>query len=184
MPAYMIALNRRVHDLQRLEAYWKAAGPTFEGRGSKALSSYTPVTPLDESRNRNYGPISLVQIIGREEDVNELADQLPRKRFITITGTGGIGKTTVALAVVEKLSGAFRDAAIVVDLASLAGPLVVAHLASLLRLPAPDKPPLQYLVAYLRTRRMLVVLDNCEHVIEAVSEIAEALSKALPRFTS
>jgi uncharacterized protein (DUF1330 family) len=47
MPAYMIALNRRVHDLQKLEAYWKAAGPTFEGRGSKPLSSYTPVTPLE-----------------------------------------------------------------------------------------------------------------------------------------
>ena len=47
MPAYMIALNRRVHDLQKLEAYWKAAGPTFEGRGSKSLSSYTPVTPLE-----------------------------------------------------------------------------------------------------------------------------------------
>ena len=47
MPAYMIALNRRVHELQKLEAYWKAAGPTFEGRGSKPLSSYTPVTPLE-----------------------------------------------------------------------------------------------------------------------------------------
>jgi len=47
MPAYMIALNRRVHDLKKLEAYWKAAGPTFEGRGSKALSVYTPVTPLE-----------------------------------------------------------------------------------------------------------------------------------------
>ena len=47
MPAYMIALNRSVHDLQKLEAYWKAAGPTFEGRDAKPLSSYTPVTPLE-----------------------------------------------------------------------------------------------------------------------------------------
>jgi uncharacterized protein (DUF1330 family) len=47
MPAYMIALNRSVHDLQKLEAYWKAAGPTFEGRSSKSLSIYTPVTPLE-----------------------------------------------------------------------------------------------------------------------------------------
>ena len=43
MPAYMIALNRSVHDRQKLEAYWKAAGPTFEGRGAKFLSSYKPL---------------------------------------------------------------------------------------------------------------------------------------------
>ena len=47
MPAYMIALNRRVHDREKLEAYWKAARPTFEGRGAKFLSSYTPLSPLE-----------------------------------------------------------------------------------------------------------------------------------------
>jgi uncharacterized protein (DUF1330 family) len=47
MPAYMIALNRSVHDLQKLESYWKAAGPTFEGRGAKFLSIYTPLAPLE-----------------------------------------------------------------------------------------------------------------------------------------
>jgi uncharacterized protein (DUF1330 family) len=47
MPAYMIALNRSVHDRQKLEAYWKAAGPTFEGRGAKFLSVYTPLAPLE-----------------------------------------------------------------------------------------------------------------------------------------
>ena len=47
MPAYMIALNRSVHDRQKLEAYWKAAGPSFEGRGAKFLSIYTPLAPLE-----------------------------------------------------------------------------------------------------------------------------------------
>jgi uncharacterized protein (DUF1330 family) len=47
MPAYMIALNRTVHDRQKLEAYWKAAAPTFEGRGAKFLSVYTPLAPLE-----------------------------------------------------------------------------------------------------------------------------------------
>jgi uncharacterized protein (DUF1330 family) len=47
MPAYMIALNRSVHDRQKLEAYWKAAGPTFEGRGAKFLSIYTALAPLE-----------------------------------------------------------------------------------------------------------------------------------------
>jgi uncharacterized protein (DUF1330 family) len=54
MPAYMIALNRRVHDRQKLEAYWKAAGPTFEGRGAKFLSIYTPTraTRVDGAARR------------------------------------------------------------------------------------------------------------------------------------
>lgn len=47
MPAYMIALNRSVHDRQRLEAYWRAASPTFEGRGAKPLSVYTRLAPLE-----------------------------------------------------------------------------------------------------------------------------------------
>ena len=47
MPAYMIALNRSVHDRQKLEAYWKAASPTFAGRGAKFLSIYTPLVPLE-----------------------------------------------------------------------------------------------------------------------------------------
>jgi uncharacterized protein (DUF1330 family) len=50
MPAYMIALNRSVHDRQNLEAYWRAAGPTFEGRGAKFLSIYTPLTSLELMR--------------------------------------------------------------------------------------------------------------------------------------
>jgi len=47
MPAYMIALNRSVHDIRKLDDYWKAAGPTFEGRGAKFLSIYTPLAPLE-----------------------------------------------------------------------------------------------------------------------------------------
>jgi uncharacterized protein (DUF1330 family) len=58
MPAYMIALNRAVHDRQKLEDYWKAAPVTFEGRGAKVLSSYTPLTPLE-----TVGPLEGVVLI-------------------------------------------------------------------------------------------------------------------------
>jgi uncharacterized protein (DUF1330 family) len=58
MPAYMIALNRAVHDRQKLEDYWKAAPATFEGRGAKVLSSYTPLTPLE-----TVGPLEGVVLI-------------------------------------------------------------------------------------------------------------------------
>jgi predicted ATPase/DNA-binding winged helix-turn-helix (wHTH) protein len=123
----------------------------------------------------------LVRIVGREEILTEIADELPRKRLVTITGTGGIGKTVVALAVLRKLANFFRDGVQLLDLASLTrAELVAPHLASLLRLPAPDKQPLNYLIAHIQSRQMLIVFDNCEHVIETVSPIVEAILTAAP----
>jgi len=58
MPAYMIALNRSVHDLQKLEAYWKASGPTLAGRGAKVLSVYTPFATLEA-----MGPLEGIVLI-------------------------------------------------------------------------------------------------------------------------
>lgn len=125
-------------------------------------------------------PVPLVQVVGRDAEIGELEAQLLRNRFVTIIGTGGIGKTTVALAVVRKVSNVFRDGIQLVELGSLTGPLVAAHLASLLRLPSPDKAPLPNIVAHLRTRHMLLVFDNCEHVIAAIDEIAEAILQGAP----
>lgn len=120
-------------------------------------------------------PAAVTRIFGRDEVVAAIADQLPRQRLVTICGTGGIGKTAVALAVAQRVASAYRDGVQIVDLAPLANPvLVAAHLASLLRLPA-DEQPLQKTLDHLRPRAQLIVLDNCEHVIDAASEIAEAI---------
>jgi predicted ATPase len=106
---------------------------------------------------------------------------LPCRRFVTITGPGGVGKTAVALTIAGQLAGTFRDGVRLIALGSVSHPdLAVAHLASLLRLPAPDKRQLQYIVAHLRTRNMLIVFDDCDHVIEAVSEIAETILQGAP----
>jgi len=127
-------------------------------------------------------PAALTRIFGRDEVVAEIADQLSRSRLVTITGTGGIGKTAVALAVALRVAGGYRHGVQIVDLAPLVHPdLLAAHLASLLRLPALDEmPPLQKVLAYLRPRSQLIVLDNCEHVIGAGSEIAEAILAHAP----
>lgn len=130
---------------------------------------------------RDYVSIPLVKIIGRDEIVGQIAGQLLRKRFVTITGTGGIGKTSVALAIAQTLASTFRDGMQLVELGSLASPLLVAaHLASLLHLRLPDTQPLPYVVAQLRTRNMLIVFNDCEHVIAPVSEVAEAILQAAP----
>jgi predicted ATPase/DNA-binding winged helix-turn-helix (wHTH) protein len=136
---------------------------------------------LAAANDRDCVPVPLVRIIGRDEVVSDIADDMQRKRLITITGTGGIGKTAVALAVIAKVASDFRDGVQLVDLGSLTSPLLVAsHLASLLRLPASDTQPLQYVIAHLRTRNLLILFDNCEHVIETVGEIAEAVLQGAP----
>jgi predicted ATPase/DNA-binding winged helix-turn-helix (wHTH) protein len=119
---------------------------------------------------------AFVAPIGREETIAEIATELRRKRFVTIAGTGGVGKTTVALAVSRQTASSFRDGMRLIDLGPLANPaLVVPYIASLLRVPAADRHSLPYVIASLRGRNMLMLFDNCEHIIDVVSEIAEAI---------
>jgi predicted ATPase/DNA-binding winged helix-turn-helix (wHTH) protein len=126
-------------------------------------------------------PVPLTPILGRQEVIAEIIDQLPRKRLITIAGVGGIGKTAVALAVAWRARGGYRDGVQFVDLAPLAhASLVGAHLVSMLRAPAPDEDPLRNIVAHLQQRAQLIVLDNCEHVIDTASETAEAILRRAP----
>jgi len=130
---------------------------------------------------QNYFPIPLVRIVGRDEEVSELSDKLLSKRFVTITGTGGVGKTVVALTVAHALQDKFRDGARLVDLASLSNPaMVAARLGTMLKLPTPEEGLQQHLVAYLAARNMLIVFDNCERVIDGVARIAEAIFQGAP----
>ena len=126
-------------------------------------------------------PVALTRILGREEVVAKIADQLPRKRLITITGAGGIGKTAVALAVARRATGRYRDGVQFIDLAPLAhASLVGGHLVSMLRAPALDEEPLRNILTHLQDRAALIVLDNCEHVIDAASETAEVILTCAP----
>jgi predicted ATPase/DNA-binding winged helix-turn-helix (wHTH) protein len=130
------------------------------------------------SDGRSKLPAALNRLVGRDEIVAQIAKELSDRRFVTITGAGGIGKTAVALAVAEKIAGTYRDGVRLLDLATLPNPaLVVAHLASVLRLPTADVQPLGTVVTHLRTRSLLLVLDNCEHVIDAASAVAEEILK-------
>jgi len=158
-------------------------GYSFVGQVQKIIeyaprtATSAPIAPDD----RHALPAPLHRLIGRDAIVSEIVDVLSRQRLITIVGAGGIGKTAVALAVAERIAGFYRDGVSLVDLAPLASPdLVAAHLASLLRLPASDRPPLEGIVVHLRTRHLLIVLDNCEHVIEATSKVAEEILRWAP----
>ena len=127
-------------------------------------------------------PVPLSRIVGRNDLVAALATQLAQRRFLSIVGPGGIGKTTVAVAVAEAVSASYADGVWFVELASLPDPdLVPSALGTVLGISPSGANPISGLTAWLRDKQMLIVLDNCEHVIGAVAPLAEAVLKAAPQ---
>ena len=126
-------------------------------------------------------PALLTRVVGRDDVIAALATQLVRRRFLTIVGPGGIGKTTVAVAVAGAVRASYKDGARFVGLASLSDPeLVPSALGAALGMPASGANPVQGLSAWLRDKTVLIVLDSCEHVVDAAATLAEAVLKAAP----
>jgi DNA-binding winged helix-turn-helix (wHTH) protein len=127
-------------------------------------------------------PGLITPLIGRSDLIAKFVDLLPRQRLLTATGPGGIGKTSVAVAVAERLIGAYKDGIWLVDLTQLADPtLVRSAVAAAIGAKVNPTDPLAGLVTTLRERRMLLVLDNCAHVIDAVASLVVAILRGAPR---
>jgi predicted ATPase/DNA-binding winged helix-turn-helix (wHTH) protein len=162
---------------------------TVAGRG------YGFVAPISRSSDRSSGgaavpftfrhanlPPRLARMVGRADDVLRLATLLSSDRFITIVGPGGIGKTTVAIAVGHNQIETFAGAVLFADLGMLSDPkLVPSTVASLLGLSVQTDDATENLVAYLRDKRLLLVLDTCEHLIEAVAALSSRIFMAAPQ---
>jgi predicted ATPase len=113
--------------------------------------------------------------------VAALVTRLSRERLVTIVGAGGIGKTTVALAVAERMMASYKHGVWLVDLAPLGDPrLVPSAVATVLGLEIRTEDPLHGLAAAVRDKRMLLLLDNCEHLIDAVAALATAILSGAP----
>src|SRR5260221_3992638 len=121
-------------------------------------------------------PLRPIMMIGRAIIVSEVGDKLREERFVTLLGPGGIGKTTIALAVGRAVAEEFDGKVHFVDLESLTDPRHVAGaVATSLAVALKSEDPGLELVDLVRSRKILIILDSCEHVIEAVASLAEQL---------
>jgi predicted ATPase/DNA-binding CsgD family transcriptional regulator len=127
-------------------------------------------------------PLALTSFVGREREMVEIEDLLVESRLLTLTGPGGSGKTRLALAMASELAGRFEGGVWLVQLAPLSDPnLVPQAVASVLGVrETPGTPLAETLVDYLKPRNVLLVLDNCEHLIGACASFAEALLRRCP----
>jgi non-specific serine/threonine protein kinase len=127
-------------------------------------------------------PAEVSSFIGREAALAEGCEIVANHRLVTLSGPPGVGKTQLALRVAAGLRGRFRDGIWLVELAALAEPaLVPSAVASTFDVRGEEgQPPAEALAAYLRERQLLLVLDNCEHLVDACAVLTSALLRACP----
>jgi non-specific serine/threonine protein kinase len=144
--------------------------------GGRLFRLYGPVV--------NNLPLQLTSFVGRERELAEIKVALDATRLLTLTGAGGCGKTRLALQIAAELAatGRYPDGVWWTELAALTDPsLVLETVASTLGVRAQESQPLlESLTAYLVSKRLLLLLDNCEHLVNTCAALAESLLRAVP----
>ncbi len=143
-------------------------------------SDFPPLKTLD--LHPHNLPVQLTSFVGRDQEIREIPDYLRRARLVTLTGVGGTGKTRLALQVAAEVLPDFPDGAWLVELAPLTDPaLVAATIAAALNVhEQAGRPVIETLKDYLSNKSLLLVLDNCEHLLDQSAAAADALLRTSP----
>ena len=143
-------------------------------------SDFPPLKSLEVMPNNL--PIQLTSFIGREREIDEIRQLLNSARLVTLTGAGGTGKTRLAIEVTRKIGDQYPEGVWVVDFAVLPEPsLIWQSIASVLAVrEEPNRSLVQTLTDFLRAKKLLLLFDNCEHLISACAQVAGALLQACP----
>jgi len=143
-------------------------------------STFPPLKTLDTFLNNL--PTQLTSFIGRENEIAEVKQELESHRLVTLTGSGGTGKTRLSLQVAADLLDHFDHGVWFIELAPLADPdLIPQTILSIIGISEqPNKTPLEILKEYLHKKKALILLDNCEHLVTASAQVTNALLNAAP----
>ena len=152
------------------------------GRGYSFVASLTGAVAPASPTWAGVPPQRSTRIIGRDKDISAIAELIAERRFVTIHGPGGVGKTTLGLAVATAQAQAFADGVCFVDLSLNIGIHTVADaLASALELIVRASDPTSNIVDFIRGREMLLLLDSCETTIGDAAALAESIIQQAPR---
>jgi predicted ATPase len=165
--------THRLKDLQRPEQLFQLVLPDLP-------ADFPPLNVLD--RHAHNLPVQLTSFVGRARELAELQPLLLANRLLTLTGPGGTGKTRLALRLAADVVESFIGGVWLVELAPLADPSLVPHTvaATLGVREQPGRSILDVLVEYLRPKTLLLLLDNCEHLIATCAQLAETLLRTAP----
>jgi predicted ATPase/class 3 adenylate cyclase len=165
--------ERRLKDLIRPEHIYQLVIPGLpvDFPALKTLDFY-----------RHNLPTQMTSFIGREKEMDEIKQAISTHRLVTLTGSGGTGKTRLSLQIAADLLDQFPDGVWMVELAPILDPVLVAHTTAIaigLR-DEPQRPFIDMLYEYLREKKMLIILDNCEHLVDACAQMANKILQAAP----
>lgn len=170
--------EHRLRDLGRPESIYQLFHPAMPSR-------FPPISSLDNPELKHNLPQQVTSFVGREKQITEVKAILKRSRLLTLTGSGGSGKTRLALQVAADLLDTSGDGVWLVELAALTDPEFVPQLvASVFGVTEePDQSLTQSLIEWLKTKRLLLLLDNCEHLLSACATLTDTLLRHCSQVT-
>jgi predicted ATPase/DNA-binding SARP family transcriptional activator/predicted negative regulator of RcsB-dependent stress response len=187
----VLALYRCERQADALAAYRRARDLVAEELGlepgeelqrlEKAVLRHE-VPPITGHVHPHNLPAQLTSFVGRDRELTELERLHAEARLVTLNGLGGVGKTRLALELAVRLAEGYRDGVWFVDLSGITDPsLAPPQIAAVLGLrESPTLPLLEILRNYLRTKELLLIMDNCEHLLPSCAELIETLLQGAP----